>query len=429
MKHLRIITIILLLALLVPTVQSQDMQVVDRIIAVVDDEIVLESEVLQYVQDIVLRNREAYRTEESITELQDRVLTELINQKILLSIAASDTNIVIEDRQVDLTLDDRIAQVTREVGGEEALEDYYGKPIRQIRREFRDQVRNSLLIERVRNVQIRKTSVTRDEVQNFYNNVKDEFPSVPERVRLAHILIEIEPAEEAQSLAKSKADSLFQLLISGADFDSLAMEFSEDRVSGAKGGLLGTTERGDLVPDFETVAYNLEEGEISEPIRTRFGYHIIRLNWRRGEKINTNHILVMLQATDSDEQRAVESARLLRDRILAGEDFESIARDESDDDETARVGGDLGWFDLETIPDQFQQVARTLEVGEVSEPFSSRVGVHLLTVTEHADEREVDLIEDWDRISKMALREKQDMEYANWLDEQREEVFIEIMME
>ncbi|GBE30293.1 chaperone SurA precursor [bacterium BMS3Bbin04] len=222
---------------------------------------------------------------------------------------------------------------------------------------------------------------------------------------------------------------MFQLLISGADFDSLAMEFSEDRVSGAKGGLLGTTERGDLVPDFETVAYNLEEGEISEPIRTRFGYHIIRLNWRRGEKINTNHILVMLQATDSDEQRAVESARLLRDRILAGEDFESIARDESDDDETARVGGDLGWFDLETIPDQFQQVARTLEVGEVSEPFSSRVGVHLLTVTEHADEREVDLIEDWDRISKMALREKQDMEYANWLDEQREEVFIEIMME
>jgi len=428
-KYFHISALIILLAMTVPFVHAQDMQVVDRIIAAVDDEIILESEVLQYVQDIVLRNRDAYRSEESILALQAQVLDELINQKILLSIAENDTNIVVEDRQVDLTLDDRINQVVREVGGEEALEEYYGKPIRQIRRDFRDQVRNSLLIERVRNYQIRSTSITRAEVEGFYDEVKQELPAIPERVRLAHILIEIEPAEDARNQAKTRADSLFNLIAQGADFDSVAMEFSDDRVSAAKGGLLGTTQRGDLVPDFEAVAYNLEEGEISEPIRSRFGFHIIRLNWRRGEKINTHHILVMLQATESDKQRAVEEARLLRDRALADEEFAEIAKEHSADDETARLGGDLGWFDLESIPEQFQQVARGLETGDVSEPFESRIGIHLLTVSQRDATREFNLINDWDRISRMALQEKQDREYFMWLEEQRETVYIELMME
>lgn len=429
MKVRHIITAVFLLIFMSSIGYAQDMQVVDRVIAIVDDEIILESEVLQYAQDIVLRNRDAYRTEADIAELQGKVLDELINQKILISIAENDTNIVIEDRQVDLTLDDRINQVVREVGGEEALEEYYGKPIRQIRRDFREQVRNSLLIERVRNRQIRSTTITRDEVEFFYDEVKGDLPEIPERVRLAHILIEVEPAEDARLAAKAKADSLFALLRQGAEFDSVAMEFSDDRASAAKGGLLGTTQRGDLVPDYEAVAYNLEEGEISEPIRTRFGYHIIKLNWRRGEKINTNHILVMLQATDADEERAVDEARLLRDRALGEEGFAAVARERSDDDETARLGGDLGWFDLRTIPEQFQQVARDLNVGEISEPFLSRVGVHLLTVTDQEEARVFDLVKDWERISRMALQEKQDREYMAWLEEQRQDVYIELKID
>ncbi|MCB2211680.1 peptidylprolyl isomerase [bacterium] len=423
----RIAILALLLALFAAPAFAQDAQVVDRVIAVVDDEIILESEVLQYVQDIVLRNRDQYRTETAIAQLKASVLEELINQKILLSIAEDDTNIVVEDRQVDLTLDDRINQVTREIGGEEALVEYYGKPIRQIRRDFRGQVRNSLLIERVRASQTRKTTLTKKEVEDFYARVEEELPTMPERVRLAHILIEVEPADEAQEQALAKADSVFNLIANGANFDSLAMEYSDDRASAPKGGLLGTTQRGDLVPDFEAVAYNLEEGEISEPIRTRFGYHIIRLNWRRGEKINTNHILVMLQATDADEERAVEEARLLRDRIMDGESFADVAKEASADDETAKLGGDLGWFDLSSIPDQFQQVARDLDVGEISEPFLSRVGVHLVTVTAHDEARQLELQRDWDRISQMALREKQEIEYTNWLANQHDGVYIEVM--
>lgn len=429
MRSLAIIAITVSALAFAAGVHAQESQVVDRIIAVVNDEIILESEVLQYVQDIVLRNRDAYRTERKIQRLREQVLDELINQKILLAIAEDDTNITVEDRQVDMTLDERLNQVIREVGGEEELVEYYRKPIRQIRRDFREQVRNSLLIESVRSSRMSKVTITKAEVEQFYERVEDELPKIPERVRLSHILIEIKPSEEAQRRAKAKADSLFQQLMLGADFDSLAMEHSDDPASASKGGLIGTTQRGDLVPEYESVAYNLEEGEISEPVRTRFGYHIIRLNWRRGEKINTNHILVMLQASEQDEQRAVENARLLYDRILAGEEFARFAKEYSDDKETAMDGGDLGWYELDSMPEQFKRVAKDLDVGDVSRPFKSQVGVHLLKMTDHEQSRPFDLNRDWERISQMTLREKQEAEYAEWIEEKRNEVYIEIMAE
>ena len=424
-----IVTLATLIGSFAPAL-AQDSEIVDRVIAVVDDEIILESEVLQFVQDIVIRNRDQYDSQAKIETLRQNVLEELINQKILVSIAEGDTNIIVEDRKVDMTLDERIGQVTREIGGEAELERYYGKPIRQIRRDFREQVRQSLLIDRVRAQQMQKVNITREDVLEFYNGMEGRLPMMPERVRLSHILLEIEPAETALQRAKTRADSLFQQLVLGADFDSLAMKYSADKASAKKGGLLGTTERGDLVPDYEAVAYNLEEGEISEPIRTRFGYHIIRLNWRRGEKINTNHILVMVQATAEDEARVQETAEMIRDKIESGEmSFEEAAKQYSSDKETARLGGDLGWFDLGNMPSEFKQVADALEEGEVSDPFKSTVGIHLVRLVKHEQQRPLDLDNDWERISQMALRQKQDQYYANWLDEQREDVYIRVLVD
>ena len=405
--------------------QAQQAETVDRIIAVVNDEIILESEVLQYVQDIVLRNRQQYTQPQQIAALRDQVLTELVNQKILLAAAEADTNVVIEDRQVDQTLDERINQVQQDLGGEEKLVEYYGKPIRQIRREFRKQVRDNLMVERLRAMKMANVSVTKKEVDDFYNRNKENLPTLPERIHLAHILIPIEPAEDATEAAKAKADSLFNLLLTGSDFDQLAIENSDDRASGAKGGLLGTTQRGDLVPEYEEVAFGLEEGEVSSPVRSRFGYHIIRLNWRRGEKINTSHILVKLTPSSLDEERAVTQATRLRDRILSGEDFGEIAKEYSSDEETAKDGGDLGWFDVPQMPDEFRIVTRDLEPGDLSQPFKSRVGVHIVKVIDREQPRVPSLEQDWDRMSRMALMEKQDKLYQEWIEEKRKDVYIE----
>ncbi len=420
-------TLLLSILFAAPAALAQDGDTVDRVIAVVDDEIILESDVMLFVQDIVLRNRDQYRDQEAVEQLKKQVLEELINQKILLSLAEDDTTIVVEDREVDQTLDERINSVTRQLGGEEKLVEYYGKPMRQIRRDFRKQVRDGLFVDKIRSKRLQGISVSRAEVEDFYRRHADKFPDLPERVHLAHILKKIEPTEEAKDLAKARADSLYNLLLAGANFEQLAIANSDDRASGAKGGLLGTTERGDLVPDYEAVAFALDEGEISSPVLTRFGYHIIRLNWRRGEKINTSHILINLKPTKDDEQRALKEITALRERILGGEDFAEIAREYSDDKETAKEGGDLGWFDLAAIPSEFRLAARDLKTGEVSEPFKTQFGIHILKMLEREPSRPVDLNRDWEFISNQALAEKQDRVFREWLDKQRSKVYIRVL--
>jgi len=422
----RINRLLILILLLAGTATAQEETVIDRVIAVVDEEIILESEVLQIVQDVVLNNRAKYTTPDEIAKLREQVLKELINQKIMLAVALKDTNIVVEDREVDQTLNDRIELLTNEIGSMEKLEEYFNKPIRQIRREYRSQVRDGLLIDRFRSRKLMGISANRHEVEDFFKRNKDQMPELPERIHIAHILIPIEPTELAKNKAKAKADSLFQLLMQGKELAQLAIKYSDDRASGAKGGLLGTTERGDLFPAYEEVAYSLEEGEISAPFLSPLGYHIIQLNWRRGEKINTSHILISLKPDKSDEQRALSKIASLRERILQGEDFAEIAREYSQDEETAKLGGDLGWFDLTSMPEDFRFVVKDMEVNEVSEPFKTQFGIHLLKLNERAMGRQMDLYKDWERISRLATNEKQDKIYHEWVDKISEDVYVEV---
>ncbi len=284
-----------LLILITAAAMATHMEVVDRVVAIVDNEIIMESEVIQFAQDIALRDRASYKTEEDFLNLKSQVLEELIVQKIMLAAAHKDTNIVIDDREVNQVLDERLNSIVEQLGGEEELAEYYGKPIRQIRRDYRKQVADGIYIDRLRSSKLMGVTVSRPEVVEFYEAHKDEFPVLPEQARPAHILIPIEPTQEAQHMANARADSLYGLLESGIEFAQVALQNSDDTGSGANGGLLGTTERGDLVPEFEEVAFGLEEGGVSQPVLSRFGYHIIRLNWRRGEKINTSHVLVSLK--------------------------------------------------------------------------------------------------------------------------------------
>ncbi len=429
MVRIKSVFLVLLLVLLAATVFAQDdYQVVDRVLAVVDDEIILESEVMQFVQDIAIRDPDRYKDMASIVELRDQVLEELITQKILLSAALADTNVKVEDREVDMTLDDRLNSVISQVGGEEKLEEYYGKPIRQIRRDYRKQVRESLYVDRLRNHKMMGISVNRQEIEAFYAKHEAEMPTLPEQSRLSHILIKIEPASSAKEAAKSLADSLFTQLVIGEEFAKLAMEFSDDVATGAKGGLLGTTERGDLVPAYEEVAYSLEEGEISEPVLSPFGYHIIMLNWRRGEKINTSHILIKLAASKQDEQRALEEIGRIRQTILDTDStFVQMAKLYSQDTETAAMGGDLGWYDQNALPDDFRYIVQDLQAGEISNPFKSRFGYQIVKVVERSEERPMSLQKDWNRISRMALMEKQDIVFREWVDTLRERVYVEVM--
>jgi peptidyl-prolyl cis-trans isomerase SurA len=245
-------------------------------------------------------------------------------------------------------------------------------------------------------------------------------------VELAHILRETSSAGLADARALAKADSLYNLIKSGVPFDSVAMKFSQDKATAKKFGYVGWTQRGDLLQEYENTAFALQPGEISKPIKTRYGYHIIRLNERREDEINTSHILIIPQIAEADEKPIVEFLRKVREEILAGKPFEEAAREYSQDLESAKKGGYLGWFSLEEMPESFRSEIESLKVGEISQPFKTEYGYHIVKLLNRRDARPVTLQQDWEMISQYVLSKKQEKAYNDWLDQLKKRYYIEI---
>jgi peptidyl-prolyl cis-trans isomerase SurA len=213
-------------------------------------------------------------------------------------------------------------------------------PLAKLKRQFRPLVEDGLLIEKVRQEKFKDVKVGPGEVQRFWETYKDSIPPLRDGVRLAHILLSDSVSAVAVDAALHKADSLRQLIVSGQmTFEDCARRFSEDPGSADKGGLLGQTNRGELVPEYEAAAYALKPGEISQPVVSPFGIHLIRLDERLGEKITTHHILLKVAPTGSDLLRTEALADSLVEAARAGADFGELARSYSADTKTAVKGG------------------------------------------------------------------------------------------
>ncbi|MFH1862457.1 MAG: peptidylprolyl isomerase, partial [bacterium] len=340
--------------------KAQDAEeVIDRVIAVIGDQIILESEVFQNAQALALQQGlNPLKDQKKFAKLKETILQELINQKVLLAKAREDS-IVVEAREVDKELENRLQQIIQNLGSEQKLEEYYGYSIRRIRREFRSLVEEGLLVERVKYGFLQNVQVTRTEVEGYFNDHPEAFPPMKDAVEIAHVLREASSAGKAEARALARADSVYNAIKAGAPFDSLAFLLSEDPNTAKKNGLIGWTERGDLLADFENVAFALKTGEVSKPVKTRYGYHIIRLEDQRDVKILTSHILIKVNITPEDEQVTIDSLKAIRQRILAGLAFEEAARTFSNDMESCGKGGYLGWFALEDMPADFRATLDT----------------------------------------------------------------------
>jgi len=401
-------------------------ETIDRIVAVVDDEIILESEVLQYLQyTLGARMSLDSLSEATMDTLSKEVLEELIAQKLLLTRARLDS-VTVTQKEVDRELDNRVSNLITQVGGQEKLESYYGMPLPKIKRQFRPLVEETLLIERMRGKHMAGVRVTRSEVVDFWNTVKDSIPPLRDGIRLAHILLADRIAEASTNAAIARADSARQAILSGQmTFEEYASRYSDDPGSADRGGALGTTNRGDLVPEYEAAAFALEPDSISQPVVSQFGVHIIRLNERTGEKINTNHILFRVTAAEADLQSTMTAAESLVVRLRNGDDWDELAMNLSADTKTASAGGDLGWFSPVELPDEFKAPIEGKNKGEYSEPFRTAFGVHILKVTDRVFSRKITLEEDYSRIEQMALAKKQEGEFKRWVEEIAGETYVE----
>jgi peptidyl-prolyl cis-trans isomerase SurA len=398
-------------------------EVVDSVCAIVDDDIILESDVAYGINSLLLENGVRYPTHDQLELFRRQVLDAYITQKILLAQAVEET-LQVEERAVDRELERKLQSLVQQVGSEQKLVDYFGRPLRQIKREMRQGVRDGLLIDKLKMQRLGTLYVRRDEVRDFYKQHADSLPALTERVALSHILLSVAPSQEADDRARAATDSVLTLLRAGADFDSIARIYSEDPATAANGGRVGFTERNDLVPEYEEVAYALEPGEISGVVASRFGFHIIRLIERQGERISTQHILKKLEPTANDWQNARNIAAALRDSILAGGDFGRIAREYSADSSSAAHDGKLGFLELATLPVEFQDACVGLQPGELSEPFESAYGIHIIRVDDRQSARKISPETDWQSLEQLTLSDKREKLFQDWVASLRSEHYI-----
>ncbi len=403
-------------------------QLVEGIAAVVGKEIILKTELDQFVQNYVLQNRLNITPESpEYQKLRKQMLESLIEQKVLLAKAEADT-ITVDDQMLDQRVNERMNYMIQQAGSKDKLEQIFGSPLNQIRKDTRKILKEQMLVEQVRAKKFQGMKVSRREVEQFYATYKDSLPERPATVDISHILMQVKPSEKAQMAAYDKAEMILKELKAGASFEELAKKYSEDPASAKHGGDLGFTQRGDLVPEYENVAFNLKNGEISGIVQTQFGFHIIQLIERRGERIHTRHILIRVQPTQRDEQRVIQKLDSIRQVILDGKaTFEEMALKYSDDQNVKKDHGHLGTFELDKLQiPQFKAVISRLKPGEISRPFKTDYGYHIVRLNAFTPAHKLNLKDDWEELEKYALNFKMQREYKEWLDDLKKHIYIKI---
>lgn len=421
---------------------QQKPQNLDRIVAVVNDNIILKSDVDQRVAQFLQSQRKQKGTSAPpfSKDLWYNALETVIDQYVLLENARMDS-VNVTSEQVSRAMQRRMDQLVKQAGSKDKLEQAFGKSLVQIKAEFRQQFREDMVIRRYRTQRMDEISITRPEVRKFYNSIpKDSLPQIPEQVALSQIVRIPPPLSDAKDNARKLAKTLRDSLINhDADFEDLARRWS-DGPSAQKGGQLPMMPMSELVPAYATAASNLEEGKISGIVETSYGYHIIRLNKRVGKRISTNHILISVDENQVDKQAAKEFLSAVRDSVLDhGKSFSKMAQKYSDDKNTASVGGKIfnpessgRLLSVNQLDPALQRITYLLqEEGDISEPKSftpdkqnAQTAFRIVRLDERIPEHTANLKQDYDRIQQIALRRKQAETMQDWLDELRKNVYV-----
>jgi len=416
---------ILIVCLISTFIAAEDF--IDGIVAIVGNEIILYSELMQTTQGFAIQmGIDPQNQKDQINKLKNEVLQNLISERVLLAKAEEDT-ITVEDQQVDTELDNKIQEFVLQLGSRERVESQFGMSIEKIKRDYRDEVRKQLIVQKVRMQKLQSVTVSHHDVEQFYLTMQDSLPERKPSVRMRHILMNIKAGDETRLAALDQINDIHQRLLANEDFESLAKTFSQDPGTASKGGNLGFVERGTLYPEFEEAAFNLESGEISDIVETPVGFHIIQMLEKQGDRVNIRHILIRLKTSDTDENKIIQALQKLKDRAEAGEDFAELAKQYSDDETTREDGGDLGWLPVDMLQiEHFKNLASALKEEEISEPFKTPFGYHLVKMEEKKPARNFNLTDDYDDLKNMALNMKHQKILTEWINELKKDLYIEI---
>ena len=387
----------------------------DQIVAVVDDEIVLRSDVDKKLQ-LEVMNRGVQIRDVPPAQLQDlfnKVLENEIQRKLLLAKAREDS-IEVDVELIEERVRWQIRQFKDQYGAAAFAEELkkQGLTEREVREEFRQQFSNGYLEESMLQHLSQTVTISPRDVATFREKyVRRE----TEVLSLSHIFIEPSASLEEQVKIRPKAEEVLKQIKAGGDFAALATQHSQDPGSASQGGDLGFFGRGTMVPEFEEVAFSLKQGEVSDLVQSKFGFHIIRLEEATGDQVRARHILFLLQA---DAEAAQREAMGLYRKIQEGADFADLAREHSDLAQTAARGGFINFFPRTDVPAEYADVVRSLKPGEVSLPVNAGGGWHLFRINDDANALE--------ELAKQARL--QDI-FKEKLAETREKLYVDIRLD
>jgi peptidyl-prolyl cis-trans isomerase SurA len=400
---------------------------VDGLAAIVNEGVVLKSELNRQTELIALRAQEGGMTLPPDDVLQEQVLERLIVEEIQMQ-RAQRIGIQISDQQLNAA----IGEIARNAGiqlddmpavlAEEGIE--YG--------EYRRDMRRQMIMEQLRRIDVvQRISVSPREIQQCVDDLEDNVV-VNSDFNLSHILISVPESANVEQFAEAEAEAnlVYSQLVAGTEFSELAIRYSDSQ-TGLEGGSLGWR-KGDQLPTlFSSVVGDMQAGDFSQPIRAISGFHLVKVNELRGvnqkseiDQMFVRHILVTPNEIIDDEtaKQRLEDAY---ERIANGEDFGEVAKLMSDDPGSANDGGETGWTGAGTFVPEFEEVANNAETGVVSEPFRSRFGWHILEVMERRvydnteDLKESNCVE---RVRNGKLANESEL----WVRRIRDEAFVEI---
>ena len=408
---------------------------VDGVAGVVGDYLILESDIDKFLFDVKSQGQAVG----DITPCQ--VMGKLLEDKLLAHQAIQDS-LIVSDARVNDEVNQIISRFAQQLGSEQKVVEYYKKDnMAELRTELFGIRKDIILSEQMNEKIIAAVDVTPDEIRSYYESIpKDELPTIGVELEIAQIVIVPKATEEERQNTIAKLNGFRRdILENGSSFATKAVLYTEDGASRGEGGLMNINRKTPLVKEFRDVVFGLQEGEVSEPFETEFGFHIATLDKVKGDNLEIRHILLIPKIERAQEEEAKDKITRIRTRIKNGElTFAEAAREFSDEKETKFDGGTLvnpvtldKRFELSKLDPSLYPKVSNLQDDEVSLIFNDpdRTGktrYKILTVTNRLEEHKADYTKDYIKIKDLALRQKQIKAISKWQKEKIAETYVKV---
>ena len=426
----KLIQIILGIILIAGSAIGQPL-IIDKVVGIVGDYTILQSDVEnQYLQ---------YKAQGvNQPDLRCMIYKDFLEQKLMMNQAKIDS-IEVSESSVEMSLDQRLQYFISQIGSVEELENYFNKTILEIKEDLRTTVRDQMITQQMHSVITGEIKTTPSDVRKFYKSIPtDSIPYIDALVEIQHIMVFPALGDVAIFEVKEKLLGLRKRILEGENFETLAILYSEGP-SASNGGDIGFLGKGELDPAYAKEALSLKKGGVSKIVESDFGYHIIQLIERKDDRIRTRHILMKPRINIDARQKAItrldSMANLIRVDSIS---FETAARYFSEDKNTAINKGIMvnprtnsSQFELKQLETKDYEIARDLELGEVSKPYESvdenqKTIYKIIKLKSRTDPHRANLKQDYTLLQNMALAEKKQVVIENWILEKKSETYYRI---